>query len=342
MITIKDIAKNLGVSYSTVSRCLNDDPTVSIKTKKRVLDEAKRLNFLPNANARNLVKKSSERIGIIFSNNYTDEMYRWFFGEIEKFSVRATEEKSFDYIIQANYDTHGNSNLLKIVKTQLVDGVLIASKYIKKEEIDFLEQYNIPYIILYFKPEFNITNNNHYICDDNCYGGYIATKHLIDKGHKDIVTITTSASDMKLYHERTKGYCQAMNEHQLTPTILYKNEMEYFNNNSFLSDNIEIIKRASALFIQQDLPALSMIKHLTKDYDLQVPNDISVIGYNDIKMIQYLDIPLTTVYDRRDIVIKYAVNELVNMIKKISILPMHPLPKPTIIERKTVKNLKTT
>lgn len=339
MITIKDIAKNLNVSYSTVSRCLNNDKTVSEKTKKRVLEEAKRLNFIPNANARNLAKRCTNRIGIIFSDDYIEELYRWFFGEIEKHAVRKIQQEGFDYIIQSNYDYNGTSNILKLVKTQLVDGLLIASKYVKKEDLEYLDSINFPYVFLYFEPDFEIENLNNYICDDNSYGGYLATKYLIDRGHTDIFTITTKHKKMKLYHERTKGYVKAMTENNLPPKILYRDTMGFLNHEDFLAENIEMFKSSSAVFIQQDLAALGIIKLLEKNYNFHVPNDLSVIGYNNIDMIKYLDIDLTTIHDPRKNVIYKSISELSLKIhdKKYRYNTNTALPE--IVERSTVKSL---
>ena len=105
-MTIKDIAKNLNVSYSTVSLSLNNDPRVAEKTKKRVIEEAERLGFTFNANARSLVTKKTNRIGIVFSDNFNAPDYRWFFNEIETYSTRAVENCGYDFLIQPNKNIH--------------------------------------------------------------------------------------------------------------------------------------------------------------------------------------------------------------------------------------------
>lgn len=339
MITIKDIAKNLNVSYSTVSRCLNDDKTVSDKTKKRVLEEAKRLNFIPNANARNLVKRCTNRIGIIFSDDYIDELYRWFFGEIEKFAVRKIQQEGYDYIIQSNYDYNGVSNILKLVKTQLVDGLLIASKYVKKEDVEYLDSINFPYVFLYFEPDFSVDKLNNYICDDNEYGGYLATKYLIDRGHKKIFTISTEHKKMKLYHERTKGYIKAMKENMLNPKVIYTNNMGFLNHSNFVKENIDVFVNNTAAFIQHDLAALGYIKILEEQLGLNVPKDLSIIGYNNIDLIKYLDIPLTSISDPRENVIYKSIIELCKKIKDKKYRYNTNTALPEIIERETVKTI---
>ncbi|WP_131022431.1 LacI family DNA-binding transcriptional regulator, partial [Clostridioides difficile] len=91
MVTIKDIARNLGISYSTVSRCLNNNPNVSEKTKKKVVEEANRLGFHFNVNARNLAKKETNRIGVIFSNNFNHQDTRKFFSDIMDSSINSIE-----------------------------------------------------------------------------------------------------------------------------------------------------------------------------------------------------------------------------------------------------------
>ena len=137
-MTIKDIAKNLNVSYSTVSLSLNNDPRVAEKTKKRVIEEAERLGFTFNANARSLVTKKTNRIGIVFSDNFNAPDYRWFFNEIETYSTRAVENCGYDFLIQPNKNIHSQSNILRMVNGKMVDGLVIFSKTLTEAEYKFL------------------------------------------------------------------------------------------------------------------------------------------------------------------------------------------------------------
>jgi len=123
-----DIAKNLGISYSTVSRCLNSCPNVSEETKRRVEEEADRLGFHFNVNARNLVKKSTNTIGVVFSNNFNDRDMRRFFSDAMESSIRSIESTKYDFIIQPNNNISGESNIYKLVNGQMVDYFLLTLK----------------------------------------------------------------------------------------------------------------------------------------------------------------------------------------------------------------------
>ena len=338
MVTIKDIARNLGISYSTVSRCLNNNPNVSEKTKKKVVEEANRLGFHFNVNARNLAKKETNRIGVIFSNNFNHQDTRKFFSDIMDSSINSIETNKYDFIIQPNNNISGDSNVYKMVNGQMVDGLVIVSQSIKKEEYDFLKDNNFPHVFIYFKPSF-IGEVDNFFWDDNVYGGYIATKHLIDHGHKDIITVTSDDKSSKMHEDRTKGYLNAMEEANLKTEVI-KSKMDFESQVEFLEKYIDKIKKASAIFVQQDVPAISIIQELKTTYGINVPEDISIIGYNNIELISYFRSHLSTIDDPREQVIKNGVDSLVNIINKKSTEHIPRKLYPRLIIRNIVKRIK--
>ena len=305
-MTIKDLARRLGVSYSTVSKSLNHDPHISDRTRQRVLEEAERCGFVLNANARNLASRHTGKIGILFSNNFNRSEYRWFFGQLEMYATRAIEELGYDYDIQPHKNIRGESNLLKMVSGGQVDGVVIFSRDITKAEYLQLENRKFPCTYVYYNPSFLTDRHPDLFMDDDEQGGYLATEHLIAKGHQKILTIRSDDSAMRMYEARTQGYIQAMHAHGLTPAVL-EMPMTFPAARNLLKERFGFIKDFSALFIQQDQPALSMIQELERKYGVRVPKDISVIGYNNIQLIHDLDIPLTTVADPMEDVIRSAV-----------------------------------
>ncbi len=337
MITIKDIAKKLGVSYSTVSRCLNNDPTVSEKTREKVITEARKVGFSFNVNARNLVKKETNRIGLILSNNFNQIDNRWFFNEISGHCIISIERNKYDFIIQPNENIYHESNVFKLIRGQMVDGLVIASKNVSKEEYEFLVNSNIPHVFIYFKPLFlkEIPDNLFY--DDNEYGGYIATRHMIEKGHNKILTITSNDENLRMYHERTSGYLRAMEEYGLDSCIIECDHMNFEYQEEYLKKHYDTIINHTAVFAQQDLVALGMIKSLEKHYGVNVPQDISFVGYNNIDLIRYFDVPLTTVEDPRSEVIGNAVDYLIDRIKDSAVKPINNKLYPSLIARGTVK-----
>lgn len=336
MVTIKDIAKSLGVSYSTVSRCLNNDPTVSEKTRQKVIEEARKVGFLFNVNARNLVKKETKTIGLILSNNFNHPDNRWFNNEISGHCIVSIEKNKYNFIIQPNENIYHESNIFKLLKGQMVDGLIIASKNVSKDEYDFLITNNIPHAFVYFKPLFlkKIPDNLFY--DDNMYGGYIATQHIIKKGHKKILTITSNDENLKMYPERTAGYLKAMEEYGLEPCVIECDYMSFEYQEEYLKKYYDVIMSHTAVFAQQDLVALGLIKALGKHHGVRVPQDISFVGYNNIDLIRYFDIPLTTIEDPRNEVIGNAVDFLVARIKDPTIKPVNNKLYPSLVVRGSV------
>lgn len=314
-MTIKDIAKNLNISYSTVSLCLNNDPRVAEKTRQRVLEEADRIGFTFNANARSLVMKKTNRIGIIFSDNFNAPDYRWFFNEIETYSTRALQRCGYDYLIQPNKNIHSQSNIFRMVNGKMVDGLVIFSKTITEAEYDFLSKSNFPYVYVYFMPPFTAECPDNFFWDDNETGGYLATKHLLEHGHRKILTIRSSDPELKMYDERTKGYCRAMKEYHFEPAIL-ETRMDFESQPELVKQRNDYLRQFTAIFSQQDLPALSIVQQLRKHHGVRIPEDLSIVGYNNIELIRYLDIPLDTIADPREEVISNAVNSLICCIEK--------------------------
>lgn len=336
MVTIKDIAKNLGISYSTVSRCLNSCPNVSEETKRRVEEEAERLGFHFNVNARNLVKKSTNTIGVVFSNNFNDKDMRRFFSDAMESSIRSIESNKYDFIIQPNNNIQGESNIYKLVNGQMVDALLIVSTDLTEKEYEFLNKSGFPHAYVFFKPKYYIEEKNNYFWDDNEYGGYISTKYLIDKNHKDILTITSTDKCIDMYTDRTKGYLRAMEEANLTPNII-ETDMNFESQIKFVEENLEEIKKYSALFIQQDIPAISISQELKFVHNVKVPEDISIITYNDIEMIEYFKSDLTTINDTREEVVKNATDYIVEAINKNKDESIERVKYSSIIERGSVK-----
>ena len=325
-MTIKTIAENLGVSCSTVSRCLNNDPKVSEKTRQRVVAEANRIGFAFNVNARSLITKKTQRIGVIFSNCFNSADFRWFFNEIETYATTAIEKHNYDYIMQPNNNYMGLSNICRMVNGKMVDGVAIFSRDVSETDFKMLREQNIPHVYVYYQPPCGNLVLDNFFYDDNQFGGYIATKGLIEKGHKDILTIRSNDPLQKMYDERTLGYLSAMSEYNLETNIL-KFPMGFDSSKEYIRENMDYITKFSGIFCQQSSPALSLIQELGKK-GIRVPEDISIVGYDDIDLIRYMEVPLDVVADSKETVIRNAIDSLVAQIEdKEDIVPRRFYPR---------------
>ncbi len=336
-VTIKDLAQNLGVSFSTVSKCLNNDPNVAEKTRQRVLEEARRTGFIFNTNARGLVTKKTERIGILFSNNFNRKEYRWFFSQLEMYATRAIEEQGYDFFIQPHKNMRGDSNLIRMVSGGMVDGLVVFSRDVTQEEYEFLEKRNFPCTYCYYNPAFLNDIHPNLFWDDDELGGYMATKHLIDHGHKRILTIKADDSAMKMYESRTQGYLRAMRESDYTPNVI-EIPMTWTAARALVNERLDFIKSFTAIFVQQDQPALSMVQQLTYHKGVSVPDDISIVGYNNVDMIGELGIALDSVADPMEQDIRSAILALVKIIAKEAENEVR-FRKPELVVRGSVKRM---
>ena len=335
-MTIRTIAENLGISYSTVSRCLNNDPKVSEKTRQRVIDEANRIGFAFNVNARSLITKKTNRIGLIYSNCFNMADFRWFFNEIETYATSAVEKYSYDYMIQPNNNYMGLSNIARMVGGKMVDGLAIFSRDVTEHDFRLLQEQKIPYVFVYYQPP-EAEGKKQFFYADNKAGGYLATKSLIERGHRNILSIRSNDPLQKMYDQRTLGYLQAMNEYGLEGKVL-KFPMGFDGCKDYVRSHMDEIMQFSAVFCQQSNLALSMIQELKKK-GIRVPEDLSIVGYDDIDLIRYMEVPLDVITDAKPRVISSAIEALVAQIEgKEDRVPRCFAPK--LLERSSVRDLR--
>lgn len=333
-MTIKNIAENLGISCSTVSRCLNNDPKVSEKTRQRVIAEAQRIGFVFNVNARSLITRKTQRIGLVYSNCFNSKDFRWFFNEIQTYATLEIEKHNYDYLIQPNNNYMGLSNIGRMVSGKMVDGLAIFSRDISEVDVRLLQEQKIPHVYVYYPPVESVFEGN-FFYSSNKTGGYLATKYLIEQGHRRILTIRSNDPVQKMYEMRTQGYILAMSEAGLEPHVL-ELPMGFDTCKDGVRENLDYMaENFTAVFCQQSNPALSLIQEMEKR-GIRVPDDISVIGYDDIDLIRYMEIPLDVVLDSKSTVISSAIDSLVAQIEDTEDTASRRY-EPTLLHRGSVK-----
>ena len=204
-ITIKDVAKQAGVSISTVSRVINDSKPVTDEVKQKVLDVIKETGYIPNPLARSLVTKKSQLIGVI-----VPEVSDSFVNEI----LNGIEEvaKMYDYeILLANTysDKAQELKCINLLRAKQVEGIVMISWKVEEEHINYIQNCGIPasYISKTAR-DYDI----HTVSVNNTEATNDMTKYLIEKGHKDIAFIMTSQDDTVLEMDRLSGYEKALKE----------------------------------------------------------------------------------------------------------------------------------
>jgi len=289
-VTIKDIARLANVSVTTVSRVINNKPEgVSEETRQKILKLVKELGYQPNAIARGLVTKKTKTIGLIIP-----DISNPFFPDI----ARGVEDSAHIYgynVFLCNTDDNleKESEYIKALKEKYVDGIIFTSSSIPKHEhiIELVES-GIPVVIM----DRRVDSENIYgVFLDNYEGGYIATKHLIDLGHRKIGCIT-GPLHTKSARERLEGYKKALLDSgiEIDEKLIFEGDYKIKGGitgaERLLKDNKDI----SAIFACNDLMAYGAYKTI-RSFGYKIPEDISVVGFDDIQLSQILEPQLTTV-----------------------------------------------
>jgi len=313
VVTIKDIAKELGISTSAVSKALKDSYEISEKTKALVRECAKRLNYQPNHMARSLKKGSSKSLGIVVST-----IDNHFFSQAINGIEFVAHSKGYSVLIT---QTHESYDLEKLNVNHLmhrsIDGLLIS---LSTETTDInhlknLHEKGLP-IVLFDRVTDGI--ETHKVIADNFRGAYEATQSLIKAGYRKIAHITSSVN-VSITAERLKGYQLALAENNLEQNehfIKYcphggKNPGEIEN---ALNDLLGSANRPDAIFTASDRITLTTLKLLHK-LGIKIPGDIALLGFTDTQLADVLNPSLSSVYQPGFEIGKKATEMLISLIE---------------------------
>lgn len=286
MSTIKDVAKAAGVALSTASYALNGSSKVSEATRMKVLEASKQLNYQKNGLATDLKRSSTKTIALILN-----DMSGPYYSEL----IRGVQETALEhgYSLIACSSFGGNeSTAIKFLKEKRVDGVIISAHHLQDEAILEAARKGFPIIVLdrYLNNEF-VYN----VLVDNERGGYLATELLIKNGCKQIAYISSPSTsyDHKL---RLKGYRQALNDYNLECAPHLNVNGRFTIDGGYMATKLLIAQRnlPDGIFYANDEMAVGGMKAF-KEAGIQIPEDISIIGFDDIILAEYMSPPLTTI-----------------------------------------------
>ncbi len=289
-ITIKDVAKEAGVSPAIVSRVINEDPKLSIRdeTRERVLEVVEKLEYRPNAIARSLRTKTTGTIAMIIP-----DITNPFFPEIIKGAQTASAKEGFSLIL---FNTEENiekqREYIELVSEKQIDGVLLSSVYSDDKSIDLLEKYKKPYVLAN-----RITRNikSSFVIVNDFYGAVLAVEHLIQLGHRKIAHISGP-----LYTEtglqRSEGYRKTLNKFGIESCSEYVVESKFEEENGYkaMKQLLSLEDIPTGVFAANDLIAIGALSAI-EEKGLMVPKDISIVGFDDIWVTSKLSPPLTSI-----------------------------------------------
>jgi len=314
-VTIRDVAALAGVSHQTVSRVINNSERVSPGTRTRVEKAIKELGYRPNAIARSMAKGHTHTLGCI-SPNFTDYSFA---SIIESAQVEARRQGFF--VLTGSAPTVDEIQpLLDEMLNRRVDGLLVLNPR-DDERYRYLlplVKEGIPLVYLKNSPIGEAVSS--VVCDDK-NGGYQAVHFLVGLGHTSIATILGPENE-ECTLDRLEGYRQALKEAGIEPEkkMVAVGDWTAKSGEYAVQQLLETKQSFSAIFAQNDRMAVGAIRAL-RETGLRIPQDISIIGYDDIPLASYFDPPLTTIQQPMDEFGRHGAQLLIEAVQNPKYIP---------------------
>lgn len=289
IFTITDVAKLAGVSISTVSRVINKQSGVSVALELRIKDAVEKLKFKPNTIARALKAKSTRSIGLIIPS-----IENPVFPPLVKAIEDTASKYGFSTILCISDGVlEKEARYLELLVDKQVDGIILNAIGDYHGQFAEIRKFGLPLIVLGRKiDQFPST----YVTIDNFKGAYMATEHLIRCGMKDIAFLYGYLEASSAINDRFEGYKQAIKDNglQFLAALVANGDRSFEGGAIATAELIERQVNFDSVFASNDIMAMGCIEKLL-DSGLRVPEDISVMGYDDIPMAKFFRPHLSTI-----------------------------------------------
>jgi Transcriptional regulators len=294
VLTIKDIAKALNVSVSSVSKALKDSHEISEKTRKLIQDYAKKHNFQPNPMAQSLRHGNSRSIGIV-----VPEIDNPFFSQVINGIESIANKKQYNISISQTHESYEvEKRNIQHLTTRAITGLLI-SLSAETKNIDHIKALHTQGLPIVFFDRVNEEINTHKVVVNNFQGAYDGTTELIKSGYKRIAHITSSRNSF-VTSERLKGYRAALKENNIKPQAAY---VKYCAHSGREPDEIgtaidELLKtenKPDAIFTASDRITTTTLSMLNKR-GISIPNEMALLGFTNTQFASDLNPSLSTVF----------------------------------------------
>lgn len=301
MATIKDVAKIAGVSTATVSRVIHDGGQVGDACRARVKKVIKELNYRPNVNASALAGKTTNTIGVV-----TPKLSMTFFGTLASGVEKAARENNCKLLMSNSlYETQSELDAIESLREHNCDAIILHSEYSDEKTLIKLAK-QIPGLVILNRYIPQIANRCVWL--DNVSGAQEATEYLVGKGHQEFAVVT-SIYQNRDPGSRIEGITRTLKEHDL---MLSQDNIEESTANieggeQAVKTLLQNGRKFTALLAYNDLMAIGAI-HALFDAGLRVPEDVSVIGFDDLIVARSCRPKLTTMHYPIEEMADYAAN----------------------------------
>jgi LacI family transcriptional regulator, repressor for deo operon, udp, cdd, tsx, nupC, and nupG len=312
MVGIADVARKANVSTATVSRVLTKPETVRERTTEKVLRAIKELDYQPNALARQLRRLETNTILVV-----VPDIANPFFSKVLRGIESIAIPKGYQVLLgDTGNDVDRENSYFNILKQKNADGLILLTARIDSQVIEEVAR-SFPVVLAC---EYIEGSSIPTVSIDNISSARKATEYLIELGHERIGCIT-GPLDVVLGRDRMKGYYQAMARNNLfvEPVLVQEGDFSFESGFNLTLKFLALAKYPTAIFAANDEMAMGAIKAI-QSKGLQVPNDLSVIGFDDLKFSSIIDPELTTIAQPAFDIGENAMNLLIKLINKEEVL----------------------
>jgi LacI family transcriptional regulator len=330
MATIREVAESAGVSYATVSHVINNTRVVTPETRARVMAAMTALDYRPNALARSLRQGKTNTIGLVLPDSANP-----FFAEIS----RGIEDEAFKkgysvFLCNTELDTQRELFYVDVLSKKQVDGIIFVAAGDQPDSLDYLLRQNMS-VVMIDRDLPNVEVDA--VLTDHRLGGFLATRHLIELGHKQIACIA-GPSSITPSAERITGYRKALEEAGLPydERLVLRGDYHAQSGMEITHSILSMTPRPTAIFTLNDLMALGALRAAAED-GYSVPRDLAVVGYDDLELARFTNPPLTTIAQPKKEIGVQAINLLVDRISQRSRPPTRLVLPPELIVRRSTQ-----
>ena len=289
--TIKEIAQRLNISVSTVSRALHEHPSIGLRTKMRVQQLAKELNYEPNQTAINFQQRKTFTLGVVLP----DLSEAFFSSAINGIEDVAYKNNYSVLLAQSHDDEEKEKKIFETMKKHRVDGVLVSigKNVTNYDHYEMMKRYNIPVVFFDRIPKLP---NIHYVAADMQTGTKEAVDFLLKKGHR-VIGMINGPETLLASQDRLLGYITAMKKNRLKfdPSLIVSSNLTTESTHDAIKELLALKRKPTAIVTFNDYVALDAIRY-AKKANLQINKDISFVSYANLPVIHYLEsTPLASV-----------------------------------------------
>jgi|FLYN01.1.fsa_nt_gi DNA-binding LacI/PurR family transcriptional regulator len=305
--TMRDVAQLAGVSVQTVSHVVNHTGHISLETRDRVFKAIEQLNYRRNPIARSMRTRQTRLIALLVLD-ITNPVLSTIASEVE---AAAYAEDYNVLLYNVGQDARREQTYMETVAERLVDGLIIVNAVDREHTFALVEQGSVPTVLIDSLAAPTIPS----VSVDNFKAGYVATQYAIELGHRRIAHISGALS-LEVARQRRNGYLQAISDYQLDYQQVISplnDRWDYQSGYRAMCDLLASDPPPTAVFAAGDQMAIGAYRALA-EAGLNVPGDISVIGFDDIEAASYTIPPLTTIRQPLDQLARRAFDLLLNLL----------------------------